>query len=310
MNISRVLCPIDFSEASVHALEQALILAERSGARITTLHVVLSMLPGFEQAPMDAATVDTIDPADLTRRQERLAQLGEKLNWGHVPIDHVVVGGQPTAVILEQIAAGPFDLVVMGTHGTSGFRHLILGSVTEKVLRQAPCPVLTVPPRAPSASAAPWTHVLCAVDFGACSQSAVNAAAVLARDSRAKLTLLHVLEWPWHEPPLPAMDGIPPAQVEALLEYRRYLEQGAVDRLRALADAIPDHRDVSTLVRFGKPYVETLAAAEEEDADVLVLGVQGRNALDIGFFGSTTNHVVRAARCPVLTVRLDARNAG
>jgi nucleotide-binding universal stress UspA family protein len=206
------------------------------------------------------------------------------------------------ATILERATSLGVDLIVMGTHGASGVQHLLLGSVTEKVLRKATCPVLTVPARVHGALAASFTHVLCAVDFSDCSREAVKAAAAIVEGSPAKLTLLHVMEWPWHEPPVPGMEGVPPPQVQALLEYRRYLETSAADGLKGIAAASLPGRDVTTAVRFGKSYRELLDAAREGQVDLIVLGVRGRSAVDIGFFGSTTNHVVRGATCPVLTV--------
>jgi nucleotide-binding universal stress UspA family protein len=303
MTLTRVLCPVDFSDASTHALEQAVVLARAAGASITVLHVYLSMLAPTGVTTMDGATEDTVDPAMLQQWRDRTAAQAQVVRDAGVPLDIVIAGGQPVEVILDHAAALDADLIVMGTHGTSGVQHLMLGSVTEKLLRKASCPVLTVPPRMHEADLTPFSRVLCPLDFSECSLKAARAAAGLARDAGGALTLLHVIEWPWHEPPVPSMEGIPPAQAEALLEYRRYLEAGANERLAAVAATVDPQVDVVTRVRFGKPWSETLETAETEGADAIVLGVQGRSAISLGFFGSTTNHVVRAARCPVLTIR-------
>ena len=87
-----------------------------------------------------------------------------------------------------------------------------------------------------------------------------------------------------------------------MADYLRYLETGAKERLHAVAAALPVG-SVATRVTFGKPYAELLEVATSEAADLIVLGVRGRSAMDLGFFGSTANHVVRSASCPVLTVR-------
>ena len=180
--------------------------------------------------------------------------------------------------------------------------HLVLGSVTEKVLRRATCPVLTVPPRA-SAALSQFTRFLCAVDFSDCSQHAVAFAATLARQAGATLSLLHVIEWPWHESTITETVGVSVSQAQAMADYRRYLETGAAERLAAIgAAAMPDSQ-VTTSISFGRPYVELLDAARRQGADLIVLGVRGRGPVDLGFFGSTANHVVRSATCPVLTVR-------
>jgi nucleotide-binding universal stress UspA family protein len=303
MELRRILCPFDFSEVSSHALDQAVVLARQSGARLTVLHVFLSVMPTTGLSALDAATAQVIDSQDLEELRDRVTTACRPALDAGTLLDIVIVGGSPVTAILEQAASAAADLVVMGTHGTSGFQHLLLGSVTEKVLRKATCPVLTVPPRLQSGAVEAFHHAMCAVDFSDCSREAVKAAATVLAASDARLTLLHVMEWPWHEPPVPGMEGVPPAQAQALLEYRRYLETSAADGLKGIAAALaPDHT-VSTAVRFGKPWMELLDAAREARADLIVLGVRGRSAVDIGVFGSTTNQLVRRATCPVLTVR-------
>jgi nucleotide-binding universal stress UspA family protein len=295
------LCPIDFSAVSSQAVEQAVVLARQSGARLTALHVFRSVMPATGLTELDAATSQVIEPADLQALHDRVADACRPALDAGVAVDIVVIGGAPVEVILDQAAALPADLIVMGTHGASGFQRLVLGSVTEKVLRRAVCPVLTVPPRASRAAGA-FRQILCAVDFSECSTRAVEAALVVAGETGTTLVLVHVLEWPWHEPPVPGFEGVPPEQVRALLDYRRYLETTAMDALKRLAGTIRAAGDVVTLVRVGKPYVELLDAARELNADLIALGVQGRGAIDLGLFGSTAHQVIRRAACPVLTV--------
>jgi nucleotide-binding universal stress UspA family protein len=302
MTVGRILCPIDFSQISAHALDHAIVLARRAGAHLTVLHVFLSVMPRTGVEGLDAATAQVIDPADLQDLQDRAAALCRPAIDAGVKVDKVIVGGAPVPTILAHAAASKANLIVMGTHGAGGFQHLLLGSVTEKVLRKAPCPVLTVPPRAQGTPAASFTRVLCAVDLASDPGPTVAAAAAMVEGATARLTLLHVLEWPWHEPPVPPMPGLPAEQARALLEYRRYLESSASEKLERMASAI-EGCEVTTAIRFGKAYGEILDTTRELRADLVVLGVRGRSAVDIGFFGSTANHVVRSATCPVLTVR-------
>jgi nucleotide-binding universal stress UspA family protein len=300
MDVRRILCPIDFSDPSAHALEQATRLARWYGARLAVLHVRPTvtphpdMPPGGPMAPWLVAELEDL-------RQRVAAACGEATAAG-VEVEPLATAGEPVHKILRCAGTLPADLIVMGTHGLSGFQHLVLGSVTEKVLRKAPCPVLTVPPRAPAATPR-FTHIVCAVDFSDCSLKAATFAASLAKESGAALSLLHVIEWPWHEAAIPEMPGVPATQAQAIADYRRYLESGAKERLDAVAASTVPSGTIATSVRFGKPYVELLEAARHERADLIVLGVRGRGALDLGFFGSTANHVVRSASCPVLTIR-------
>jgi nucleotide-binding universal stress UspA family protein len=164
--------------------------------------------------------------------------------------------------------------------------------------------VLTVPPRARATSRLPFSRLLCPVDFSDASVAALQMARTLARESESALTVLHVIEWPWHEPPAPVVAGLPAAQAEALAEYHRYVETSARARLEGLIQkAVVDMSAPVPRLSYGKPYVEILRVAAEEAADLIVIGVHGRNLLDMTMFGSTTNQVVRQATCPVLTLR-------
>jgi len=297
-SIKSVVCPIDFSEGSAHALEQAVAVASWYNARLTALHVYSPLLP-VPGLPVDHAPESELQPV----RHEATAFVESVLPRGTV-VDVVVECGQPAPSILGQATGLQADLIVMGTHGLSGFERLLLGSVTEKVLRKAACPVLTVPPRAHVTSRLPFVRVLCAVDFSEWSLAAVEWAASLAGQSGAALELLHVVEWPWEEPPAPTLADLPREQAAALLELRRYVTASATSRLESLVPV--DTRtqcEVTTRISHGRPYIETLRVAAEENVDLIVLGVHGRRMIDLAMFGSTTNQVVRGATCPVVTLR-------
>jgi len=298
---TRILCPVDFSSASLHAVDQASVLARWYHASITALHVC-----NPSEAPPDSHQ-RVSDSDEIRLSSEVRALFGAAIRDG-LPVNVIVGAGQPQRVILERAAMLPADLIVMGTHGATGFEHLVLGSVAEKVLRRAGCAVLTVPPHANRTSTLPFKRVLCAVDFSEWSLRALELARSLTRESGAALTAVTVIEWPWPEPPPPSFDELPPAQAGALREYRRYVETGATRRLTALADeSAAAGVAVAVRVGHGKPHVEILRAAADIGADLIVIGVHGRNGLDLQIFGSTTNHVVRHATCPVLTLRSQAQ---
>jgi nucleotide-binding universal stress UspA family protein len=301
MRISTVLCPIDFSESSAHALELAAAVAGWCQSRLVVVHAYAPLfvpVPGLPPPP------ERVPEYEQERVLDQASRFVDASIGSAIKAKVSVVVSHPTAAILDSAASLPADLIVMGTHGLSGFEHLMLGSVTEKVLRRAACPVLTVPPRAQATSRFPFTRILCAVDFSEWSAAAVDLASSLARESGAALELLHVIEWPWHEPPPPMLEGLPAEQVAAVNEFRRYLVNSATRRLESLVSgAVRDRCAVTAHVGHGKAYVEVLRAAAVQRADLIVLGVHGRNPLDVALFGSTTNQVVRRATCPVLTLR-------
>lgn len=299
MNLSRILCPTDFSDASEHAIELSLLIAAAYHARVTAMHVARMAVVPSEIAPPSGALLD--DAEINTLREKTLARFSGASQAG-IDLDVFVDTGSPGDRILDRAAALPADLIVMGTHGSRGFERLVLGSVTERVLRRASCPVLTVPSRSHSTSRLPFRRLLCAVDFSEPSLAAQQFAASLAAESGVALTLLHVLEWPWHEPPPPDFAALPAPQGAALAEYRRYRETMASAELEALpTDSATGQR--TTRLRHGKPYVQILEVAAEEGSDLIIVGVHGRNPIDMGLFGSTANQIVRRATCPVLTLR-------
>jgi nucleotide-binding universal stress UspA family protein len=176
---------------------------------------------------------------------------------------------------------------------------LLLGSVTEAVLREAPCPVLTVPPHAPAAvsDTVTFKRILCPMDFSPSALQALGFALDLARQADGLVTLLHAIEWPQEEEPGASADfNIP--------KYRSRIAQDAQERLRALvAEESRTWVEIDDLVVFGRAYREVLRQAEATPADLIVMGAQGRGGIDLAMFGSTTQQVVRGAMCPVLTVR-------
>lgn len=294
---ARVLCPIDFSDASAHAVRYARLIANWSGAQLVLQHVYAA--PALPDVAPAVPTRELDQLSDEAKAFARRAGCTDPL-----PIVAVDTGLAADAIIARTSRDGT-DLLVMGTHGSGGFRHLVLGSVTEKVLRQVRCPVLTVPPQADEPHAVlPFRRILCAIDFSDWSFAALDQAATLAAPNGAIVIALHVIEWPWPEPPAPTFDELPAPQAEALQEYRRYVIAQATARLRAsIATIVGDRCPVAIEIGHGKPHIELIRLARERQADLIALGVHGRSKLDLAVYGSTTSQVVRHAGCPVLTVR-------
>lgn len=297
VNVRRILCPVDFSDVSRHALEHAIAVAKWYDSKITALHVIHA--PGFLPQPplLFAEPSDSVMP--LKRRQELEQQLREWLepaDRGGLATEVVFDDGQPVARILAHASTLQVDLIVMGTHGLSGFDRFIMGSVTEKVLRKAECPVMTVPPASVTTANVPYTRLLCPVDFSASSQAALRFTFSLAEESDAHLTLLHVLDWPPDDELLVEGFDVP--------EFREALEERTRGRLEAL---VPDEVRVwckpVTKVTYGKAYQQIVEVAAVDRVDAIVIGVRGRSPVDLTLFGSTTNQVIRRASCPVITLR-------
>ena len=295
LQIREILCPTDFSDASRHALEHAMVIARWYDARLTAVNVIhMAVLP-----PIMAASYADVPLPPVPTYEEQEATLRawlEPAERGGVRTRRLVTEGAAAHVILDEARSLHADLIVMGTHGLGGFERFMLGSVTEKVLRRAVCPVLTVPPAMQTAAKVPYTRMLCAVDVSDPSLAALTTAFAFAQEADAALTIVHVFDWP-------ADEDLLVERFDAG-EFHRVVEEQTRQRLEALIPA--DVRVWCTprvTLAYGKPYREIVEIAAREQADLIVMGVHGRNPLNLALFGSTTNQVVRHAPCPVLTLR-------
>jgi nucleotide-binding universal stress UspA family protein len=304
IDIRRILCPIDYSEFSRRALDHAIAIARWYGSTITVFHVS-HVLPITAYTP-----VGPIVPPSLLTPEDRGAMLAAMQKFAAeeaapgVPMEFEIGEGKPATEIVEKAKEMSCDLLVLGTHGYSGFDRLVLGSVAEKALRKAECPVLTVPCHAPDAvpiPAALFKHILCAIDFSPCSIRALSYAVSLAEEADAHLTVLNVLEPPPGTPDDVESGGGFPG------DLRQFLEDAAKDRRQRLNDIVPVNAKtfctIETMLATGKPHREILRIAGQQHVGLIVMGVHGHSAVDLLLFGSTTHHIVRQATCPVLTLR-------
>ena len=296
LTIKNILCPVDLSPTSRRALEYATALSAAYQATLRVVEVIDSSMP-----PIPRGTW-LPQPLSADMRQAYLDELRDFIapaaGRGPGP-DAQIVEGVVVTEVLREAERLPANLVVMGTHGRGGFERLVLGSVTEKVLRKAKCPILTVPAGLPplSGGLTPFPSIICAFDFSRASTHALMYAWSLARDTTGRLTVLHVVEWPQGD----AHVGEAPLDVEALPGGLGF------DVRRQLHEAMPKGElatgPIEEVVACGKPSLEILRLASEHPTGLIVLGVHGRGVVDLALFGSTTHRVIREARCPVLTVR-------
>jgi nucleotide-binding universal stress UspA family protein len=296
IRLERILCPTDFSKFAFRAADYAVALGRHYDAEVHFLHVIPSTLIPLDQYPY---ALEAIPPAPEFRKRalERLDAFVALSRAEGVRTRFSVVEGAPVTAILDTAESDHAGMICLGTHGREGVERLVLGSVAEKVLRKARCPVITVSEpgdeRAPKEAV--FKNILCAVDFSTLSLKAVEYCISLAQESGGRLVLLNAVEW---FPDEPGWIGSPNVN-----DYQAQMEEQVRARLQEIVPAqVRAWCEVEVEVRSGKAYREILTAARERKADLIALGVRGRNPLDIMLFGSTTQHVVRHAECPVLTV--------
>jgi universal stress protein A len=154
--IARILVPMDFTEHSDRALGYATTFARAFGARLELVHVVedpfVSGAWSSEIAVWSLSTIPELLEQLIADAHQRLAKLKARRAADGIQIETTVLSGSPERAIVERAQAGDFNLIVMGTHGRSGLSHALMGSVAERVVRKAPCPVLTVRDEAPTTS--------------------------------------------------------------------------------------------------------------------------------------------------------------
>jgi nucleotide-binding universal stress UspA family protein len=301
IRIKSILCPVDFSDVSHHALEHAVMLARWYHANLFVLHVHRLAMPVTGIGPYVPEVIPPVVLTDGERNQllGTLKDLVAPARAGGVPVEILLDEALNVAQAVEERAHSlSADLITLGTHGRSGFQRLVLGSVAERVLRAARCPVMTVPagepvttPRSPTA----LQRIICPIDFSPASSRAIEYAASLASQADARLTVMHVIELP-----MDPVDTAPPD----FHDYRQRVVARTRERMaETVTERIRQTCEIDELFLVGRAYKEILRVAQDQFADLIVMGVQGRGAVDLMFFGSTTNHVVRQAACPVLTIR-------
>jgi len=275
-----ILLGVDFSGPMVTAMNAARSLADRFGGTLFLVHAVAPVLYG------PGATPELLE-ADLETARAQIEVVVSKANLGSVPYRTAVQFAEPTDLLDEIARAQSVDLIVMGTHGAEGLKKLAFGSVAENVLRRAPCPVLVIGPNCRE-NLDTIRSIVFATDLGTSAFRPAQYASSIAEEMNARLTLLHV-----RKPGSKALESSPNGGDRVLLQELRQLlppdaEQWCEPKVR---------------VEVGNASEEVLLVAQEEAANLIVVGVRERTTLADHSPWSTLSQIIRGAECPVLAVR-------
>lgn len=302
--LREILAPTDFSNESRVGVAYAFNLAEKLGATVALLHVIepLPVMEGMEAFPLLPTRPEITRQARI--QLERIADQESKKDSR---LTTIVRTAKPFYGIITAAAERKADLIVMATHGYTGVNHVLLGSTAERVVRHAPCPVLTVRVRAAGSNAAAphlrLTRILVPIDFSDTSKLALPWAAFLAEAFDAEIVLLHVTE----KYPIDYLLGR-----ELMNEAITPLMKAAEVALERIADNVHGSTGIKTsvVVRDGVPHKEICLAAQELHADLIALTTHGYTGLKHVWLGSTAERVVRDAQCPVLALREVSKSLG
>jgi nucleotide-binding universal stress UspA family protein len=301
MNVAqpRILLATDFSRWAEGAEWYACSLASSWGATLTVISV-LEFPPGMNPD----YPVNRLYLAELMKETTKgLVDMRSRIMTRGIPVQTRITNGIPSQEVLAAAEADDVDLIVVGTRGKTGLEHVLLGSTAERIIRTAPCPVLAVrgeayhtgeaggrPPDYPIA----LERILVPIDFSDCSLDALEYAVLVAQRAKASIRLLHVLE--------PVSYGL-----DFTLSHtakREEIRERIMARMHALVAAVESSGVTADVqVRGGLPADSVLEAADDQPANLTIMGTHGRRGLSHTMWGSVAESVLRKSHCPVLTVR-------
>ncbi len=290
IHIKKVLVPVDFSEASKKAVNYGLSLALEFNARLVLAHI----------APFDAVAYEAAK-GDLLRL---------------IPVEYrdrcdfeiIVKSGEVRQEILGIVEDKQIDLVVMGSRGRSYFERMLLGSVTERMLRKLHVPILTVSHVDPekeihAADPVPLRRLVYATDLVEGSEAGLEFSIRLARGLDARLTVVHVVQ-----PMDAALRGLETAAF--MPNYVDEIRAQAAERLSRMVALVSDGSiPITTVITEGVAYESINNVAAEQNADLIVINLQGKGRLERALIGATAERVIRTATVPVLSLPLPATYA-
>jgi nucleotide-binding universal stress UspA family protein len=294
ISFKNILLATDFSAASEKAFSCAVAIARRHGSRICLAHVIppesVSFIPEF--------------PAERQRYEvkRQMESLASRSDLNQIPHEVVLRAGSVWSVLSAVIRQQEIDLAVLATHGRSGLKKLVLGSVAEEVVRRAGCPVLTVGPHIDTAlsTSGKFCKILFATDFHSASSKALDYAVLLANEPEAKLILLHVM--------LPAASPGPGQHFyneEAINKWQANVRATHRERLQMLLPpAVRLWSEPEYVVTFDFIADGILKAAAQRKADLIIMGAKRPAFVKVSAhsLGAVSYEIIRRANCPVLTV--------
>ncbi len=295
VQLKRIICATDFSDVSKRAIPYAVAIADEYKAKLYVCHIV--------SLPSTAAYGEILfDLVDNQKREVAYAhqQIKEMLQGHEIEWEPLVQIGHTADTITQLAEDVQADLVVAATHGRSGIKRLVLGSVAERLIRILPCPMLIIPPPQPPAVDAKLPEfkpdkILIGCDFSAVSLLAFQLGLSLAQEFQAELHLVHVIAPPVYR----NYNKASSEGDETSPELRRFLNE----RLeKMLPEDARNWCRAQTVLLEGKPDEKLIEYAVSNRIDMITLGIRGQSLVEKFFIGSTTERVIRRASCPVLSV--------
>ena len=298
---SKILCPIDFSEGSDHAMLCANELAQLLEAEVHCVHVIdlIPLAYAVHGIYVSSASLDATIASIEEHTREEFEKRLHKYELMHLQAEGHFLHGKPAQEVVGLADELDVDYIMITTHGRSGFDALISGSTCEKIVRLSHVPVITLkhpehfldenPPKLQ------FQRILCPLDFSDFSKKALDVAVDICKEFGGTLILAHAvdtrLEYPMLEPGVGIQDSL-------------NRQEDAQSYLETIAQEI---KEVFTEIRvvIGSPYSELVTLMKNEEIDLVVMTTHGHRGLSHLLLGSNAERLVRLAPCPVMTIHPD-----
>lgn len=296
VKFKKLICATDFSDLSNQAMPYGVALAREFDAKLYICHIL-----GLPSTAIYGEIL--LDPAEQQEKAINHAhdKIRELIDDRPIAWEPLVVAGHTADEIARQAEEKHADLVITATHGRSGLKRIILGSVVERLIHTLTCPILAIPgPALKNADDAQKTfnfqRILIGCDFSTISNMAFQYGLSFAQEFQSELHLIHVIE-----PPVYRNFDRNGDKEES--EFQPGLREYLLDRLdKMVPEDARNWCNSKTALLDGKPDEELTRYADSRDIDLIVLGVRGQALVEKMFVGSTTERVIRRASCPILSV--------
>ena len=297
VQLKKIICTTDFSELSYYSVYYGIALAREFKAKLYLCHVIdLSSSVIYGETTF-ALEIQNDNLEDYAFSKMKTLMQDKDIEW-----EPIVTSGRAADEIARIAQEKNIDMVIIATRGRSGLKRLVLGSVTEHLMRLSPCPLLAV--RASESDIKPsfdedikFNRILVGCDFSRDSILAYEHALSLAQEFQSEIHLAHVIAPPIYK-------DLPKSINETREKLRQDLRVELKERLKGMVP-VEAHNwcTPKTVLLAGQPHEELSKYALVQDMDLVVLGVRGHSLVESLFVGSTTDRVVRQTPCPILSIR-------
>lgn len=334
------MCAIDFSDFTDTTLAYSIALSREFNAKLLLVHVVIEVEPLLKSSEI-ALDVHALQKSHMDNAFKQLTALVKKTD---IPHEIIITKGDPADRIHDLALEHMADMIITATHGNSGIKRLLLGSVTEKLMKTIHCPLLVLNTEKfnhPSSGTNDGTHggkpdatpgiklkkIMVGCDFSKDSKLAFDYGLSLAQEFQAELYLTHVVK-PSENLKLKASDYIDVTPTDYVKwQSSDYLEMQKqfLDEKHSKSNQLRENLEKQlyfmvpeesrnwctpkTTLLDGEPYKELINYAQQEKIDMIILGIRGHTLWEKLMVGSTTDRIIRQSPCPVLAVRsMDKKN--